>query len=175
MEITKKAWKRISKTVKDTKKQWGYLLALNGRLTKVEEAMGFCPECDKKVLRKVWKDVEKDLNDLNDIKLRKPNTGDTLSDCIIKEDEGYCKNFDDGLQQKYSLWKINGDPVDPEAFYFVLKIGGKLESPIDHAHNKASRRALSTYADNIGDILPKLSKDLIDELNGDFMKHGKND
>lgn len=97
IEITKKAWKKISKTVKDTKKQWGYLLALNGRLTKLEDALGLCPEGDKKVLKEVWEKIDNSLNDLNDIKLRKPNIGDTLSDCIIEKDECDCQDYEAGL------------------------------------------------------------------------------
>ena len=197
IEITKKAWKKISKTVKDTKKQWGYLLALNGRLTKLEDALGFCPGVDKKVLEEVWEGIE---NDLNDIKLIKPNIGDTLSDCIIEKDECDCQDYEaglvstscsihnenpierggdfiepdnDGLKQEYVVEKADGSEIDHDGFYFVLKIGGKLENPFDHANNKASIKALYTYADSIGDILPKLSQDIINKLNKYFITHEK--
>ena len=48
-----------------------------------------------------------------------------------------------GLHQRYCVTKANGDPVDPDAVYFVLRIDGKGD---DFAHQKACIQAIRTYA-----------------------------
>ena len=65
----------------------------------------------------------------------------------------------DGLHLRYIISKSNGEAVDDDAEYFVLRLdsGGN-----DSKHIAACRQAIITYAINIKDHLPKLSKELID-------------
>lgn len=81
-----------------------------------------------------------------------------------------------GLHQRYYIQKVDGytlsydffgnpihhpsfKDVDPEAEYFVMRLdsGGK-----DRKHIAACRKAVLTYAEEIKDHLPELSKDLIE-------------
>ncbi len=63
-----------------------------------------------------------------------------------------------GLHQKYVVSKANGNPIDETAEYFVMR----LDWNGDHKHVEAGRKAVLTYAKEIKEHLPKLSKDLID-------------
>ncbi|MFW6272247.1 MAG: hypothetical protein ACOC2U_00490 [bacterium] len=66
----------------------------------------------------------------------------------------------DGLYNKYIIKKTNGKPIDPNSDYFVLRLDDGCK---DKKHLEASRKALLTYAEEIKDHLPKLSKDLIEK------------
>lgn len=48
-----------------------------------------------------------------------------------------------GLYQRYVITKANGEPVDPEAIYFVLRIDSHGD---DWAHIEACRAAARAYA-----------------------------
>lgn len=61
-----------------------------------------------------------------------------------------------GLHGRYHITKANGDPVDPGAEYFVLRVDGAAE----FAHMQACRAALSLYADMIETDLPQLAREL---------------
>lgn len=62
-----------------------------------------------------------------------------------------------GLHLRYHIRKANGEPVDPQAEYFVLRLddGGK-----DARHVSACRAAALRYAELITDHLPGLAADL---------------
>lgn len=64
-----------------------------------------------------------------------------------------------GLHLRYVVAKVNGEPIDETAEYFVLRLdsGGS-----DQIHINACRKAVLTYAKEIKEHLPELSKDLID-------------
>ena len=64
-----------------------------------------------------------------------------------------------GLHQRYIVSKSNGEPVDPSAEYFVLRVDLNGKDP---KHIEACRKAVITYAENIQKHLPELSKDLIE-------------
>lgn len=64
----------------------------------------------------------------------------------------------DGLYGRYIVEKVNGDPVDDKAEYFILRLDKYGSDP---KHIAACRKAIMTYADEIKDHLPKLSDDLI--------------
>lgn len=63
-----------------------------------------------------------------------------------------------GLHQRYEIYKSSGEPVDPNAEYFVLRLdlGGN-----DPKHIQACRQAIRTYAVAIQDHLPVLANDLL--------------
>lgn len=54
------------------------------------------------------------------------------------------KDNPDGLHQRYIVTKADGEPVDPEAIYFVLRLDGKGD---DKLHIEACREAALAYAD----------------------------
>jgi len=64
-----------------------------------------------------------------------------------------------GLHYRYHVTKTNGEPVDENAEYFVLRLDKAGRDPI---HVKACRNAILTYAEGIRDHIPELSKDLIE-------------
>lgn len=64
-----------------------------------------------------------------------------------------------GLHGRYFVEKVNGEPIDENAEYFVLRLD-KYGS--DQKHIAACRKAILTYANEIKDHLPKLSKDIIE-------------
>lgn len=66
----------------------------------------------------------------------------------------------EGLYNKYVLAKANGNPIDEEARYFVLRYDSDY-----HA-----QKALLTYAVSVMRSNPELSKDLQDE----FIKYSSN-
>lgn len=68
------------------------------------------------------------------------------------------KQNPDGLYQKYIISKANGNPVDENAEYFILRLD---EGGNDKKHIEACRKAVLTYANEIKEHLPKLSEDLI--------------
>lgn len=63
-----------------------------------------------------------------------------------------------GLHQRYVVYKINGNPVDLNAEYFVLRVDKNGSDP---KHIDACRKAVITYAENIKNHLPELAEDLI--------------
>ncbi len=73
-------------------------------------------------------------------------------DAILSEAES-----PEGLHMRYIVTKANGDPVDPDAFYFVLRIDSGGD---DRRHLKACHEAALVYCDHIEEFLPDLAKDL---------------
>ncbi len=72
-----------------------------------------------------------------------------------------------GLHQRYVISKANGEPVDPNAIYFVLRIDEHGDDP---SHLNASREAARAYAEAIlrdleAGHLEDLATDLIRLLN----------
>ncbi len=51
-----------------------------------------------------------------------------------------------GLHQKYEITKANGDPVDPLATYFVLRIDNNGDDPF---HAECCRAAAREYCESI--------------------------
>ena len=66
----------------------------------------------------------------------------------------------EGLHMRYYVEKVSGKPVDEGAEYFVLRLDEKGKDP---KHITACRKAILTYAEEIKDHLPTLSKDLFDK------------
>jgi hypothetical protein len=64
-----------------------------------------------------------------------------------------------GLHQRYYVEKVDGEPIDPKAEYFILRLDNYGSDP---KHIAACRKAIITYAKEIKNHLPKLSKDLIE-------------
>lgn len=65
-----------------------------------------------------------------------------------------------GLDNKYIITKKNGNPIDPEAVYFVLRLD---KDP--HALN-----AISSYIDSVMDDNPRLALGLMNLINDIIMK-----
>ena len=65
----------------------------------------------------------------------------------------------EGLHQCYIVSKTDGEPVDDNAEYFVMRLD---EGGNDIKHIRACRKAVRTYAKKIKKHLPQLSKDLLD-------------
>lgn len=67
------------------------------------------------------------------------------------------KENPNGLHQRYIVQKANGENVDPNAEYFVLRLdkGGK-----DPNHLNACKSAVAQYARNIHPFIPELADDL---------------
>lgn len=63
----------------------------------------------------------------------------------------------EGLHARYHVEKVDGEPVDPRAEYFVLRVDPYGD---DRVHLRACRRAVLVYADEIQGHLPGLAKDL---------------
>ena len=59
-----------------------------------------------------------------------------------------------GIYKKYLVSKVNGEPVDPEAHYFVLRLD----------KDPAARAAARTYAMIVRDTNHELYDDLLDEI-----------
>jgi len=64
-----------------------------------------------------------------------------------------------GLQNRYHVSKVNGEPIDEGAEYFLLRLDDGGSDPI---HINACKKAIMIYAKEIENHLPQLSKDLID-------------
>lgn len=64
-----------------------------------------------------------------------------------------------GLYNRYIVSKTNGDPIDPNAEYFVLRVDKNGSDP---KHIESCRKAVMTYAENIKDHLPELANDLVE-------------
>jgi hypothetical protein len=75
-----------------------------------------------------------------------------------------------GLHQRYIVSKTDGELVDDNAEYFVLRLdfGGN-----DIKHIKACRKAVRKYAKEIKKHLPQLSQDLLERY--PKMKKSKNE
>ena len=67
-----------------------------------------------------------------------------------------------GLLPKYEIKKVNGNDVDPNSEYFVLRLD---ENGSDPKHTLACKRALVKYAYELymQDHLPKLVEDIMDK------------
>ena len=76
-----------------------------------------------------------------------------------------------GLYQKYNIQKTNGNPVDPTAEYFVLRLDAGCK---DEAHRKACLMAVLAYAAAIEDHMPELSNDLWDKYSDSITKDVSN-
>lgn len=61
-----------------------------------------------------------------------------------------------GLYNKYIISRQDGTSIDPNNFYFVLK----LEGEGDLIHIAACRKAILTYAKEIENYLPELSQNI---------------
>lgn len=72
------------------------------------------------------------------------------------------KQNPEGLHLRYYVAKRSGEPVDPRAEYFVLRLDpyGK-----DHRHINACRKAVLMYATEIESSLPKLAADIYKRYN----------
>ena len=68
-----------------------------------------------------------------------------------------------GLHQRYFVEKLDGEPMDDRAEYFILRLD---KFGTDPKHISACRKAILTYADEIRDHLPKLADDLIQRYSG---------
>ena len=62
-----------------------------------------------------------------------------------------------GLHLRYIITKTNGEPVGPEADYFVLRLDNQGDDPV---HLQACRLAALSYADAIEHHLPQLAREL---------------
>ncbi len=78
----------------------------------------------------------------NDAYMQSLGTGKTQYECYIElqseREDDPCENAE-GLYHKYKIEKANGEPIDPTAQYFVLRIDT----------DPAARAAMLTYADEI--------------------------
>ena len=75
----------------------------------------------------------------------------------VKYTSAAITNKRNGLYNKYNLSKSNGNPLDDNSEYFVLRLDANGEKH----HVDASRKAILTYAKEIEEYLPQLSEDLI--------------
>jgi len=62
-----------------------------------------------------------------------------------------------GLYHKYDIKKTNGEDIDENSEYFVLRLDKNGNDP---KHIAACRKAILTYADEIEEHLPVLASDL---------------
>lgn len=63
-----------------------------------------------------------------------------------------------GLHGRYIVEKVNGEPVDERAEYFILRLD---EFGSDPNHIIACRKAAVTYAISIYPYIPQLAEDLV--------------
>ncbi len=63
----------------------------------------------------------------------------------------------DGLNQRYNVTKANGEPCDPRAVYFVLRLDSYGDDP---EHIEACRAAAKTYYEKCPDYLEKVRYEL---------------
>lgn len=75
-----------------------------------------------------------------------------------------------GLFQKYIIYKADGTPLNENAEYFVLRLDNQCS---DRKHVEACRKAVLLYALEIGEHLPKLSKDLLNKYGEFELDHTK--
>ena len=64
----------------------------------------------------------------------------------------------DGIYRKYLVAKINGESIDPDADYFILRLDGGDQ------YATASRKAALKFADAVEDANPSLANDLRDKV-----------
>ncbi len=67
----------------------------------------------------------------------------------------------EGLKSKYLIQKTSGKPINPNAKYFVLRYD---EEQKDENFLRASRKALSVFADEIEDTVPELAIDIRESI-----------
>lgn len=70
------------------------------------------------------------------------------------------KDNPNGLHRKYVVSKANGDPINPNAIYFVLRLDGHSE---DVFHFDACRFAAKAYVERVGELYD-ICKSEIDHL-----------
>jgi hypothetical protein len=71
-----------------------------------------------------------------------------------------------GLYGRYIVEKVNGEPMDERAEYFILR----LDEFGDPIHIAACRKAALTYVKEIYNHLPDLANDLVKRYNLDLIK-----
>ena len=64
----------------------------------------------------------------------------------------------DGLHRKYNITKTNGQPLDPDSIYFVMRLDG------NNPHADACRVAALAYCHSIEEHIPQLAGDLRAEV-----------
>jgi len=71
--------------------------------------------------------------------------------------------MNEGLKQRYNLTKVNGEPVDPNGIYFVLRLDNGSS---DKKHLSACRAAWAAYAKSLKDQkhLLYLCRDIVQQL-----------
>lgn len=80
-----------------------------------------------------------------------------VSACMIPDVPSETKEWrQQGLVQKYLLYKSDGRAVEPGSEYFVLRLDRNAEPN----HRKACLAALNTYCSIIEQHLPELARDL---------------
>ena len=129
-----------------------YAALMNGdeKLTEAERTAGwhFCPEWDFLLIHKECSAEE--------------------CSCDLARPLPSASDNPNGLHQKYIITRADGEPVDPKAVYFVLRLDG------DHAHNQASRVAALKWADVIDQTCEKLGpvandlRGLVNQLTPNF-------
>ena len=72
------------------------------------------------------------------------------------------KENPNGLHLKYIITKANGEPVDENAEYFVLRLDDKCSNP---HHAEASKRAIIQYAISIREYMPELATEILMKYN----------
>lgn len=75
----------------------------------------------------------------------------------LKEDWKITTKSDDGYKRKFIIKKANGNNIDPNAEYFVLRLDNHGK---DIRFARACRKAALTLSDEIKDYMPQLSEDL---------------
>lgn len=70
-----------------------------------------------------------------------------------------------GLHGRYIIDKVNGEPMDDRAEYFILRLDEFGNDPI---HIAACLKAVTTYAKEIYPYLPQLAEDLIERYKLDI-------
>lgn len=80
----------------------------------------------------------------------------TLENLPVKEENP------SGLYGKYIISKTNGNPINEDAEYFILRLD---EGCRDKKHLAACKKAALAYAESIKSHLPKLASDLVKRYN----------
>lgn len=77
-----------------------------------------------------------------------------------------------GLHQRYIIRKANGDPVEPDAVYLVLRLDHKGDDPYWIMACQQAALQLSQIICNGPGVMPQLSKDiaaLVHRINNEAM------
>jgi hypothetical protein len=112
------------------------------------------PETTERVCGEgVYWDIKKDLKEQNDVVF------ELLGKYFLKAE-------DLGLIKKYNLSRVDGEELDPDSKYFVLR----YDQGAEENHRNASRDALSMYISRIYDTHRKLAEDLSNDLKEEIKK-----